>query len=388
MAKWPDTPVYTPITNINKGNEYQEADGLIAADINAIVKNIAYLYGLKDNFVQDPFPGKNDTGADLTIIKNIETSKWGTAFKRNSAALAQNANAFDFVGYGDSGEIYAKTTTDSDYSVVNKKYIYDNFIPVKDFASGPFQIPQIGYNKELNWIDCNTSISPLSLTQRDSNGIIYINPPDTVPENINEYAGVNVQYANKTYVKAIYVTENTYVYAASSEGPNGRLRVSTVADNGTIAQRDTNGNIKVGTAVDNDDTINKQYLEANALTANNVKTLFGNQSIIGSGNIDLYFHSIQINGYRGAAQNEIIIRFNIISSNNLNCDSLTDLDTILGTSIALSVSGFSKEAGVTTGIWGLTGTKISSAAVNLIGGGHFSISSMQNINITDDVKTV
>lgn len=43
MAKWPDTPVYTPITNINKGNEYQEADGLIAADINAIIENMEYL---------------------------------------------------------------------------------------------------------------------------------------------------------------------------------------------------------------------------------------------------------------------------------------------------------------------------------------------------------
>lgn len=44
MAKWPDTSVYTPIININKGNEYQEADGLTAADMNAIVENIDYLY--------------------------------------------------------------------------------------------------------------------------------------------------------------------------------------------------------------------------------------------------------------------------------------------------------------------------------------------------------
>lgn len=44
MAKWPDTSVYTPIKNINKGNEYQEADGLTAADMNAIVENIDYLY--------------------------------------------------------------------------------------------------------------------------------------------------------------------------------------------------------------------------------------------------------------------------------------------------------------------------------------------------------
>lgn len=44
MVKWPDTLVYTPIENINKGNKYQEADGLTAADMNAIVENIDYLY--------------------------------------------------------------------------------------------------------------------------------------------------------------------------------------------------------------------------------------------------------------------------------------------------------------------------------------------------------
>lgn len=75
-----------------------------------------------DGFVQDPHPGANDTGASLVITKNDGNSNWGTSFKRNSDGLVQNANAFDFVGYGDSGEIYAKTTTDSDYSVVNKKY--------------------------------------------------------------------------------------------------------------------------------------------------------------------------------------------------------------------------------------------------------------------------
>ena len=123
-------------------------------------------------------------------------------------------------------------------------------------------------------------------------------------------------------------------------------------------------------------------------TPTTFKTLFGNQSIIGSGNIDLYFHSIQIDGYRGLTQNGVTIRFNIISSNNLNCNSLTDLDTILGTSIRLSVSGFSILSGVYTGIWGVTGTKISSANVNQIDGSIFKIANIQGITITDTVTTV
>ncbi len=138
--------------------------------------------------------------------------------------------------------------------------IKTGYIPIKDFATGPFQIPQIGYNKELNWIDCNTSISAQSIVQRDGNGIIYINPPDTVPENINEYAGVNVGYANKTYVKAINVTENTYVYAASSEGPNGRLRVSPTVEGGIVVQTTADATVRTNDPKNVYDAVNLQYL--------------------------------------------------------------------------------------------------------------------------------
>lgn len=130
-----------------------------------------------DGFVQDPHPGQNDTGATLAIVKNAETPNWVTAFKRNSAELVQNAGAFDFVGYGDNGEIYAKTTTNSDYSVVNKKYVDDNFIPFKEITSGDFQIPQVGYNKELFWVAVNTYVSPISVAQRSENGQVRVADP-------------------------------------------------------------------------------------------------------------------------------------------------------------------------------------------------------------------
>lgn len=158
-----------------------------------------------------------------------------------------------------------------DQDAMPKKYAESNFIPLKQFTSGPFQIPQIGYNKELNWIDCNVSISAQSIVQRDGNGIIYINPPDTVPENINEYAAVNVQYANKTYVKAINVTENTYVYAASSEGPNGRLRVSPTVEGGIVVQTTADATVRTNDPKNVYDAVNLQYLNKNAalLAANN-----------------------------------------------------------------------------------------------------------------------
>ena len=59
-----------------------------------------------------------------------------------------------------------------------------------------------------------------------------------------------------------------------------------------------------------------------ALTNKNVKTLFGNQSIYGSGNIDLYRHQLQFK------DGSTLYFAEIISSSNLNIDSLQDLTTL------------------------------------------------------------
>ena len=61
--------------------------------------------------------------------------------------------------------------------------------------------------------------------------------------------------------------------------------------------------------------------------SNNVKTLFGNQSIYGSGNIDLYRHNITVS-LGGAPYANMYILF--ISSSSLVVDSLTDFFTLAG----------------------------------------------------------
>lgn len=75
------------------------------------------------------------------------------------------------------------------------------------------------------------------------------------------------------------------------------------------------------------------------------KTLFGNQTIVGTGNIDLYKHHIDIAGtYNGmqigkstTAGVEAFIEF--YSSNNLKVDSLTDLKTLLGDTFMVGCKG-------------------------------------------------
>ena len=60
----------------------------------------------------------------------------------------------------------------------------------------------------------------------------------------------------------------------------------------------------------------------------NVKTLFGNQSIYGSGNIDLYRHNVWIIAVSGS-QTICDCVFTVISSSNTAIDSLTDLFSVL-----------------------------------------------------------
>lgn len=65
----------------------------------------------------------------------------------------------------------------------------------------------------------------------------------------------------------------------------------------------------------------------NLVAQEQLKTLFGNQSIVGTGNIDLYRHSIYIKQKSRVESTHIYI--NYYSSNNLVVDSLTSLKTLI-----------------------------------------------------------
>lgn len=79
------------------------------------------------------------------------------------------------------------------------------------------------------------------------------------------------------------------------------------------------------------------------VTPTTFKTLFGNQSIVGSGNIDLYNHDIEITGLVDGST-PISIEFNRVSSKNLVVDSINDLITLVGFEFRISVSGYYGDA--------------------------------------------
>lgn len=66
------------------------------------------------------------------------------------------------------------------------------------------------------------------------------------------------------------------------------------------------------------------------------KTLFGNQSIVGTGNIDIYKHVINFTDADGDAFFNMVV----YSSKSLVVDSLTDLKTLIGDAATENVSGF------------------------------------------------
>ena len=70
------------------------------------------------------------------------------------------------------------------------------------------------------------------------------------------------------------------------------------------------------------------------LTDRNVKTFFGDKSIFGTGNIDLYAHDITITKGTGKAF------LTVYSSKNTNIDSLDDLKTIAGATFTKSCTGY------------------------------------------------
>ena len=93
------------------------------------------------------------------------------------------------------------------------------------------------------------------------------------------------------------------------------------------------------------------------LRQDNVKTLFGNQSIYGSGNIDLYKHNIMISDELSIGLTSIYCQ--IISSSNININSLTNLQTILKDSELVCAFGYARVwSDATRSVCGISKTNV------------------------------
>lgn len=117
------------------------------------------------------------------------------------------------------------------------------------------------------------------------------------------------------------------------------------------------------------------------LTEQTVKTLFGNQSIVGAGNIDLYRHIVELNINTG---NGVTAYAVIISSKNLIIESLADLKTVLGNTFNYPIQGF----GQTDSSEGIIPYLMTDQSVYCNTSYTTSPVSWANVTISDTVTTI
>ena len=122
------------------------------------------------------------------------------------------------------------------------------------------------------------------------------------------------------------------------------------------------------------------YGDGSLLTDKSVKTLFG-KSIFGTGNIDLYRHNIC---FTSTDQDKMVkIRFIVISSKNVNVNSLANLKTLLGNTFVYPVNG---GTGDNKSIYEITETGYKAGATPYVL--YDTITAYPAGTWTDEVKTI
>ena len=161
-------------------------------------------------------------------------------------------------------------------------------------------------------------------------GVLYTGTPQA------DYEAANKKYVDDNFVKK--VTAARRVYGTGNDGGETTFWVnySDGADENFLPVRGTHGGLYVPTASINltdttiprgQEAINRTYFEQNAITAGNVKNIFG-QSIIGTGNVDLYRHIIRLSNTGQVYNTDVILVY--YSSSDLQVNSLADLCTLFG----------------------------------------------------------
>lgn len=151
------------------------------------------------------------------------------------------------------------------------------------------------------------------------------------------------QRGSYTTVLEAYNNSQSYKYTLKTPSVTSNQELTLPQNGSNIIARTgyiTGGNLIVGNG---QDSVRGTNIKAtDVMTTGNVKTLFGNQSIVGTGNIDLYKHQVKlvIDGLVNNNECTGNAYIDIISSKNLTVDSLTDLKTLLGDTFITHCYGY------------------------------------------------
>lgn len=346
-----DTLKYLHLTNRELRAKYYPQDGIeLTSTSRAIYKGENYHDENRDfeTTLKLPIIGKDgitiNKAADSNKIEisgsgcvqkvaetegvNFYTTVRGESIWRASSSPALYAAAlFDGEGRlkGNMG------TNPTDNTLTNKKYVDDNY--VKKATTFDISVYALDTVKDttiaVSWYGNNTPGNIVSLSHIDQK----------VPNDNTKYTGDIKPRYNGTVI----VPEPTRPYHAA----------------------------------------NKKYVDEAVAGANpqNFKTLFGSQSIVGTGNIDLYKHHVKLSTNSGTYSYEYYT--DIISSQNFPIESLTDLKTYLGDKFTKDIYGEGTEDTDTT-----IGIYITQAAIKYLQAGSLHAHSISTATITDTVTTI
>ena len=177
------------------------------------------------NLIKDPYPGVNNTGANIVNYKPYGSADWGSAFVRNTHSLVNNAEAGAIVGYDNGGVIYAKTTSDDPWSVVNKEYAEENFRKVVTGSASEIKVYTTKYGDTQSWMFLNSDpdgAPGAEIPQYGTGGTLRANMPEIVLDN----SVVNRKYVDDNYVKKI--SKQTIVEQVSSGNSYELSKISSL----------------------------------------------------------------------------------------------------------------------------------------------------------------
>ena len=203
----------------------------------------------------------------------------------------------------------------------------------------------VNYGQIKTKLEAPTTPTELSFIRVDSDGtvstkrvadIFDLKSTSRVVNGNTYFAGtIRISEGRQTTVGTTTIARDEIVYNNNGISTYYKLKTlgtSSVDNNYVIATSPTSSTTEDSVVVYNKERIPSWKKLSELTPTTQFKTLFGNQSIVGEGNIDLYRHYITF-----SESNITYYAVQYISSNNLPVNSLTDLKTLISDNNAVPV---------------------------------------------------
>lgn len=265
--------------------KYDKTGGTIGGNViitgDLTINGTQHINNTENLNVENAMMYSNAKGATLATnggigIKKNATDVYGIVYDPTSDSvklgLGKSDNNGNFTFDKDEGEPVAirddssKFTNEhlAEWDATNKKfvdsgYLVDDFIKGIGVAEGQQVAYVASHDNPNDTIPVSLTKTSYSIARRYATGQIEVGDP------IGDSDAVPKKYAENNFVKAINVTSDAdlYLYAATRESPNAKIRLDTNALPYTVPERNAGGRLAVGDPIAAADAIHKKYAEDN-----------------------------------------------------------------------------------------------------------------------------